>query len=409
MADQINKIFTNSEIPDIPFPEIPPHDHNGSNSPLLAPSSIDSLQIKAGAVVTESLADNSVGSDKIIADAILTEHINALAVTQQKLADAAVATAKIQNGAVNASKLIQSEAVITLSAQIASAVIISAHIGTGVIQNAHLANAIISTAKIIDGAIVNAKIGNAEITSAKIGNAEVKNGNIENLAVTTAKIDELAVEWSKIGSLAVGNSKIMDAAISTAKIQDEAVGTAQITNAAITNAKIDNLAVTDAKIASLTAGKITAGQFNLTSAGYLSCPYGGIKIGYLRNIGGVSIYGIQAGAGHGLMLDDGANGYARMWIDTSGNRPLCIDTTVNDRIFFKASSGNDIMRLYGTNAWAGGHVDIMTSLRLGSAQPSNPVSGQMYYEPNPSGMGTGGRLMIYNGYAWHAAAWFDEI
>ncbi len=369
MSEFLQKIFGNQEVEDQPFPEVPPHTHDGQNSPILAPASIDSVQIKAGAVGTLALEDNSVSSPKIISNAVLTQHLNALAVTEQKLADAAVATAKIRNGAVNASKLIQTEAVITLSAQVDDAVIISAHIGTGVIQNAHLGNAIITNAKIVDGTIQTAKIGDAQITSAKIGLAEVKNANIENLAVTNAKI----------------------------------------ANAAIDTAKIANLAVDDAKIASVAAGKITAGQINLTSTGYLSTPYGGIRIGYLRHIGGVATYGLQAGPGHGLMLDDGANGYARIWVDDAGNRPLVIDTTVNDRIFFKASSGNDIMRLYGNNAWTGGHVDIMTSLRLGSTQPSGPVAGQMYWEPSPSGMGSGGRLFIYNGFSWHGVAWFDDI
>ena len=369
MGEFLQKIFGNQQVDDQPFPDIPPHTHDGENSSLLAPSSIDSLQIKAGAVDNIALADDSVNSDKIIDSAVLNQHINALAVTEQKLADAAVATAKIRNGAVNASKLIQSEAVVTLSAQIDTAVIIGAHIGTGVIQNAHLGNAIISSAKIVDGAIINAKIGDAQITSAKIGLAEVQNANIENLAVSAAKIQDLAV----------------------------------------TNAKIANLAVDNAKISSVCADKITAGTINLTSSGYLATPYGGIRIGYLRQVNGVSTYGLQAGPGHGLMLDDGGNGYARIWIDTAGNRPLCIDTTANDRIFFKASSGNDIMRLYGNNAVGGGFVDILTSLRIGNSQPSDPVEGQMYWERDPSGMGSGGRLMIYNGYSWHGVAWFDDI
>ncbi len=289
MSDFLKKIFGNQAVDDLPFPEIPAHTHDGQNSPMLAPQSIDSLQIKTGAVGELALADDSVSSDKIIDSAVLTQHLNTLAVTEQKLAAAAVATDKIKNGAVNASKLIQTEAVITISAQIADAIIASAHIGTGVILNAHLGNAVITTAKIQDGAITNAKIGNAEITSVKIGAAEVKNANIENLAVTTVKIQDLAVEWAKIGSLAVGNSKIMDLAVSTgkiqdlavewakigslavgnskimdlavstAKIQDLAVGTSQIASAAITNAKIANLAVTDAKINDLSADKITTG------------------------------------------------------------------------------------------------------------------------------------------------------
>src|SRR3989344_2122402 len=341
----LKKVFTDEVVEDFPLPEVPPHTHDGQNSQLLAPDSVDTVQIRSGAVTTDIIADEAVGSTKLIPESVLTEHLEMLAVTEDKLAAAAVATAKIKNGAVTASKLIQTEAVITVSAQIDDATIISAHIGTGVIQNAHLGNAIVTNAKIVDATIQSAKIGDAQITtakiadanitSAKIGLAEVKNANIENLAVTAAKIQD-----------------------------------ATITNAKIANATIDN-----AKIANVAADKITAGVINLTSTGYLGTPYGGIRIGYLRTIGGTPIYGLQAGPGHGLMLDDGVHGYARMWVDDSGNRPLVIDTTANDRIFFKAASGNDILRLYGNNAISGGFVDVQTSLRFGTNDPSSPSNG----------------------------------
>lgn len=365
----VKKVFTDEVVEDIPLPEVPPHTHDGQNSQLLAPDSVDTIQIRSGAVTTDIIADEAVGSTKLIPESVLTEHLDALAITEAKLANAAVATAKIKNGAVNASKLIQTEAVITVSAQIESATIISAHIGTGVIQNAHLGNAIVTNAKIVDATIQTAKIGDAQITNAKIGLAAVDNANIANAAITSAKIGLLAVQ--------------------TANIAD--------------------LAVLDAKIASLTAAKITAGQFNLTSTGYLSAPYGGLRFGYLRSISGTPIYGIQAGPGHGLMLDDGANGYARMWVDDSGNRPLCIDTTDQDRLFIKASSGNDIIRFYGNNAVSGGFVDVRTSFRIGTTMPSSPSNGEMYYETSPSGVGAGGRLRVYNGFSWHYVAWFDDI
>jgi len=383
MGSFLQKIFGNEVVEDIPFPEVIPHTHDGQDSPMLAPSSIDTVQIKAGAINTLSLADNSVSSEKIIDQAVLTEHLNALAVTEQKLAVAAVATDKIKNGAVNAQKLIQSEAVITVSAQIGEAIVQSAHIGVGVILNAHLGNAI----------------------------------------VTTAKIQDLAVEWAKIGSLAVGNSKIMDLAVSTgkiqdlsvsaAKIQDLAVSSAKIDNLAVTEAKIADLAVTNAKIASLAAGKVTAGQFNLTSTGYMSCPYGGIKIGYLGQVGGVGMYGIAANIGHGIMLNaGGSDGYSRLWIDDSANKPLCMDFNAKDRFFIKASSGNDVVRFYGDNAWAGGFIDMLVPFRpvvRSASEPSDPVQGEIYYDSNPGQGGAGGRLKIWNGYSWHIVAWLDDI
>ncbi len=373
MASFLQKIFGNEVVEDLPFPEVIPHTHDGQDSPMLAPSSIDSVQIKTGAIGTLALADNSVSSEKIIDQAVMTEHLNALAVTEQKLAVAAVATDKIKNGAVNAQKLIQSEAVITVSAQIGEAVVQSVHIGTGVILNAHLGNAI----------------------------------------VTTAKIQDLAVEWAKIGVLAVGNSKIMDLAVSTGKIQDLAVNSAKIDNLAVTEAKIADLAVTNAKISSLAAGKITAGQFNLTSTGYLSCPYGGIKIGYLGQVGGVGMYGIAADIGHGIMLNaGGSDGYSRLWIDDSANKPLCLDFNAKDRFFIKAASGNDVVRFYGNNAWTGGFIDMLVPFRpivRSASEPSDPVQGEIYYDSNPGEGGVGGRLKVWNGYSWHCIAWLDDI
>ena len=85
-------------VDDQPFPQTPAHTHDGVNSPVLAPSSIDTVQIKAGAVSNVSLADDSVTSDKIIDNAIMTEHLNALAVTEQKLASDAGAMDKKKNG-----------------------------------------------------------------------------------------------------------------------------------------------------------------------------------------------------------------------------------------------------------------------------------------------------------------------
>jgi hypothetical protein len=348
------RIFKNREIPDLPFPEITSHTHDGINSPVLAPQSIDSVQIKTGAVGELALEDDAVTKEKIADDAVWTEHLHALVVTKEKIAAAAVEWDKIANEAVKANNIWTGGAVITLSAQ------------------------------------------------------------IKELIVQTGHIQDLAVEWAKIGNLAVGNSKIMNEAVGTSKIQDLAVNEAKIDDLAVSSAKIQDLAVTNAKIASLSAGKITAGQFNLTSTGYLSCPYGGIKIGYLGQIGGVNIYGIGADIGHGIMLNaGGSDGYSRLWIDDSANKPLCLDCNAKDRFFVKAASGNDIVRFYGNNAWSGGFIDMLVPFRpqvLSGVCPSSPVQGEIYYDSNPGGgMGAGGRLGVWNGYSWHYIAWFDDI
>ncbi len=194
------RIFKNREIPDLPFPEITPHTHDGINSPVLAPQSIDTLQIKTGAVGELALEDGAVTKDKVADDAIWTEHLHALAVTKEKIAAAAVEWDKIANEAVKANNIWTGGAVITLSAQIKELIVQTGHIQ--------------------DLAVVWAKIGNLSVGNSKIMNAAISEAKIDDLAVTTGKINDLAVEWAKIGNLAVGNSKIMNLAVTNAKIND---------------------------------------------------------------------------------------------------------------------------------------------------------------------------------------------
>ena len=229
LTKDIKKILTNREVEDQPFPEVVPHTHNGVDSPALGANTVDSVNIKPGAVGDNELDDFSV--------------------TEQKLADAAVATQKIKDDAITAAKVYKAGSVITVSAQIAEAIILTAHIGTAQITNSRIANASISTAKIQTAAITNAEIADAAITNAKIGALEVGNSRIANAAISTAKIQNAAVT----------NAEIADAAITNAKIGALEVGNSRIANAAISTAKIQDLAVTDAEINNLNAGKVTAG------------------------------------------------------------------------------------------------------------------------------------------------------
>ena len=232
LTKDIKKILTNREVDDQPFPEVVPHTHNGVDSPALGANTVDSVNIKPGAVGDNELDDFSV--------------------TEQKLADAAVATDKIKEDAVTAAKVYKAGSVITLSAQIAEAIILTAHIGLAQITNSRIGNAAISTAKIQTAAITNAEIADAAITNAKIGALEVGNSRIANAAISTAKIQDAAVT----------NAEIADATITNAKIGALEVGNSRIANAAISTAKIQDLAVTDAEINDLNAGKITAGSMS---------------------------------------------------------------------------------------------------------------------------------------------------
>jgi len=184
LTKDIKKILTNREVEDQPFPEVVPHTHNGVDSPALGANTVDSVNIKPGAVGDNELDDFSV--------------------TEQKLADAAVATQKIKDDAITAAKVYKAGSVITVSAQIAEAIILTAHIGTAQITNSRIANASISTAKIQTAAITNAEIADAAITNAKIGALEVGNSRIANAAISTAKIQDLAVTDAEINNLNAG-------------------------------------------------------------------------------------------------------------------------------------------------------------------------------------------------------------
>lgn len=359
MSEFLEKIFGNQAVDDQPFPEIPPHTHDGQNSPLLAPASIDSVQIKSGAIGTLALADDSVSSSKIIDQAVLTEHLDALSVTEQKLANAAVATAKIKNGAVNASKLIQTEAVVTLSAQIDTAVIISAHIGTGVIQNAHLGNAIITNAKIVDGTIQTAKIGDAQITSTKIGNAEVKNANIENLAVTNAKIDTLS------------GSKIIAGTITAVQI---AAGTITA----------DRLNVSTLSAVSANLGTVTAGKISLGAGGSFDIDENGVN--RLR----ANVNGWIARNGRGFFMEETTAGnYGAISVNASDQ--FILDLPTSNQFFIKSNSG-------GTNVFT-------ASLANGPFAAKNGYLIGRHFDSGGSPLFPGSRLFRVNSSVTLSSGW----
>jgi len=97
-----------------------------------------------------------IDSDNIVAGGILTE----------SLSDSAITTDKLDNLAVNASKL-DVDAVTTTKIQ----------------------DLAVTNAKIKELAVTEAKIANTAITNAKIKDLAVETGKIKNLAVTNAKID----------------------------------------------------------------------------------------------------------------------------------------------------------------------------------------------------------------------------
>ena len=132
------EIYKNKEIPEIPFPEIPLHDHNGLNSPPLAPSSVDTIQIATGAVTNNEIADETITdkeildraitNTKIAVDAIYGDVIKASAITETKIANNSISTPKLQAASITTGK-IAAGAVTAEKISVDSLSAISANIG----------------------------------------------------------------------------------------------------------------------------------------------------------------------------------------------------------------------------------------------------------------------------------------
>lgn len=157
---------------------------------LILPFALQSEPVlKAGAVDTSKLANNTVTSEKIADSAIKAAHISAQNITGD-------------------------------------------HIIRNAIDFSHLANDVYDT---ITGTV---DIADNSITSTKIVNFSITSQDIENNSITSTKIPDAAVGSSEIDANAVGASEIASDAVGSSEIAASAVGASELANNAVTYDKM---------------------------------------------------------------------------------------------------------------------------------------------------------------------------
>lgn len=149
--------------------------------------------------------------------------------------NATIDSGEIKNGAVLADK-------------IAALAITEGKIASGAVTVNKIGDLAVAEGKIAAGAVTEAKVGSGAVTEAKIGASAVTEGKIGAGAVTTAKIGDLQVAEGKIAASAVSSGKIANNAVIADKINAGAVTTAKIGDLQVTGAKLGAGAVAEDKL-----------------------------------------------------------------------------------------------------------------------------------------------------------------
>ena len=144
--------------------------------------SSDALQVKAGGIVSASLAANAVGEANIAAGAVAAAKIAADAIDGSKIADDSVDSEHIAGGAIDAE-----------------------HFSAGAVATGSLAANAVGEVNIFDGAVATAKIAADAITGAKIADDAVDSehlaaDSIDEEHIAAGAIDETGLNASVAGT-----------------------------------------------------------------------------------------------------------------------------------------------------------------------------------------------------------------
>ena len=177
---------------------------NGAN---IDANSVDTAQLKDGAVTASKIANGTITTAKLGDGMITSGKVANGAIGTTQLADSSVKTAKLDNVSVTTGKL-------------ANGSVTADKIAASAVTTVKIADSAITTAKIADESVTTDKIAVEAIVSEHIGAGEVKTDNVDASAVTTAKIADSAVTTDKIQASAVTNGKIADNAVTPYKLAD---------------------------------------------------------------------------------------------------------------------------------------------------------------------------------------------
>ena len=170
--------------------------------------------------VDDDVATSDISISGAVANA-LTLDINAGAVGSDEIADLSVQTVDIANGAVTTDK-------------IADLAVTTPKIDNDAVTTVKIADLNVTTEKIADAAVITEKIADGNVTTVKIADGNVTTDKIANLNVTTAKIADLAVTNGKLADDAVTTEKIADGQVMEDDLADDAVTTDKIEDGAVT-------------------------------------------------------------------------------------------------------------------------------------------------------------------------------
>ena len=153
---------------------------------------IQTSDIKDGAITTAKILDSNVTEAKLASDSVTTA----------KIADNAVTMAKLAGGTLPTDITVASANIVDLSvatADIAADAVTGAKIADDSINSEHYVDGSIDTAHIADSQVTGAKIASTTITDGKLASNSVTTSKITDANVTTVKIADDAVTIGKIG------------------------------------------------------------------------------------------------------------------------------------------------------------------------------------------------------------------
>jgi len=154
---------------------------------------VQTADIKDGAVTSAKIKDGNVIESKLASDAVTTT----------KIADNAVTMAKLGSGTLPTDITVASANITDLSvatADIAADAVTGAKIADDSINSEHYVDGSIDTAHIADSQVTTAKLANTNVTDAKLASNAVTTSKITDANVTTVKIADSNVTLAKLAS-----------------------------------------------------------------------------------------------------------------------------------------------------------------------------------------------------------------
>jgi hypothetical protein len=154
---------------------------------------IQTRNIKDGAVTSAKIADSNVTTAKIADNAV----------TSDKFADNTVTMAKLAGGTLPTDITVASANIVDLTvatADIAADAVTGAKIADDSINSEHYVDGSIDTAHIADSQVTTAKLANTNVTNAKLASNSVTTSKITDANVTTAKIADSNITLAKLAS-----------------------------------------------------------------------------------------------------------------------------------------------------------------------------------------------------------------